>query len=137
MVEEMEIQPVLGEEEMEVETRCRRGRRWKEMEVMEMKMVWILLLGGLSNPDLAEKNGPAGGGGGKNRANFESKLYQYHGPFHSWYSRKTGAEKLREKRVGVWSFWGVFLFEKGYRSKQLFHVEAVATAKDFANNFHD
>ena len=36
----------------------------EEMEVMEMKMVWILLLGGLSNPDLAEKNGPAGGGGG-------------------------------------------------------------------------
>ena len=37
----------------------------EEMEVMEMKMVWILLLGGLSNPDLAEKNGPAGEGGGK------------------------------------------------------------------------
>ena len=72
-------------------------------------------------------------GGGKNRANFESKLYLYHGTR----ARKTGAEKVREKRVGVWSFWGAFLFEKRYRSKQLFHVEAVATAKDFANNFHD
>ena len=80
----------------------------EEMEVMEMKMVWILLLGGLSNPDLAEKNGPAGGGGGKNRANFESKLYLYHGTR----ARKTGAQKVREKRVGVWSFWGAFLFEK-------------------------
>ena len=48
-------------------------------------------------------------------------------------ARKTGAEKAREKRVGVWSFCGAFLFEKRYKSKQLFHVEAVATAKGLAS----
>ena len=75
-----------GGDEVETETET-------EVEVMEMKMIWILLLGGLSKPDLAEKNGPAGEtdgetkGGRENRAHFESKLYQYHGPFHSWYSR--------------------------------------------------
>ena len=74
-----------GYPEVETETE-------EEVEVMEMKMIWILLLGGLSKPDLAEKNGPAGetdGGrkGGGKAVPFESKLYQYYGPFHSWYSR--------------------------------------------------
>ena len=49
-----------GGDEVQTETEVE-----EEMEVMEMKMVWILLLGGLSNPDLAEKNGPAGEGGEK------------------------------------------------------------------------
>ena len=31
---------------------------------------------------------------------------------------------------------GPFFLKKRYKSKQLFHVEAVASAKDFANNFH-
>ena len=32
------------------------------------------------------KNGWRNKRGRENRAYFESKLYQYHGPFHSWYS---------------------------------------------------
>ena len=116
----------------------------EEMEVMEMKMIWILLLGGLSNPDLPEKNGPAGEtdggrkGGGKTVPTLKASCTSTMAPFTvGTRARKTGAEKVREKRVGVWSFCGAFLFEKRYKSKQLFHVEAVATAKDFANNFHD
>ena len=132
-------------EEMEVETRCRRRRRWRRRRGADGDgggggdggdgdedgldpFAWWAFKPGSRREEWASWRR-----GGKNRANFESKLYQCHGTR----ARKTGAEKVREKRVGVWSFWGAFLFEKRYRSKQLFHVEAVATAKDFANNFHD
>ncbi len=49
---EMEVETeVEVEEEMEVEVEM-------DME-MKMKMIWTLLLGRLSSPGLAEKNGPA------------------------------------------------------------------------------
>lgn len=99
------------------------------------------MLGGLSNPDLAEKNGPAiekrmaeeKGGGGKTVPTLKASCTSTMAPF-------TVGTRAREKRLGVWSFCAAFLFEKRYKrykSKQLFHVEAVATGKDFANNFHD
>ena len=114
MVEEMDIQPVLG----------RRRWRWRRGGdgdgggggggVMEMK-----------NPDLAEKNGPAGEtdggrkGGGKTVPTLKASCTSTMAPFTvGTRARKTGAEKVREKRVGVWSFCGAFLFEKRYKSKQ-------------------
>ena len=86
----------------------------EEVEVMEMK-----------NPDLAEKNGPAGEtdggrkGGGKTVPTLKASCTSTMAPFTvGTRARKTGAEKVREKRVGVWSFCGAFLFEKRYKSKQ-------------------
>ena len=108
-----------GYPEVETETEVE-----EEVEVMEMKMIWILLLGGLSKPDLAEKNGPAGEtdggrkGGGKAVPTLKASCTSTMAPFTvGTRARKTG-EKVREKRVGVWSFCGAFLFEKRYKSKQ-------------------
>ena len=130
----MEIQRVLGEEEMEVET---------ETEVEEEDLdpfAWWAFKPGSRREEWASYRETDGGrkGGGKTVPTLKASCTSTMAPFTvGTRARKTGAEKVREKLLGVWSFCGAFLFEKRYKSKQLFHVEAVATAKDFANNFHD
>ena len=126
MVEEMEIQPVLGEEEMEVETRWRRRRR-RRWRWWRWRWSGSFCLVGFQNRISQRRMGPAGGKengwrnkrGRENRAYFESKLYQYHGPFRSRYSLpENWSWKGEGKRLGVWSFCGAFLFEKRKKTKQ-------------------
>lgn len=124
----MEIQQVLGEEEMEVET---------EVEEEDLDpFAWWAFKPGSRREEWAsyrETDGGRKGGGGKTVPTLKASCTSTMAPF-------TVGTRAREKRLGVWSFCAAFLFEKRYKrykSKQLFHVEAVATGKDFANNFHD
>ena len=86
----------------------------EEVEVMEMKMI--------------EKNAPAGEtdggrkGGGKTVPTLKASCTSTMAPFTvGTCARKTGAEKVREKRAGVWSFCGLFVLNKNGQKASKFH----------------